>query len=560
MTAPVLQVDELGVTFRPRSGRGAEVEAVAGASFAVDRGRVLALVGESGSGKSVSALAVLGLLPDTARVSGSIRVDGEELINAPAERLRQLRGNLIGTIFQEPASALNPVYSIGWQITEALRVHDPRLTAADARHRIRELLAQVGLTDGLRIARSFPHELSGGQLQRCMIAMAIGNRPRLLIADEPTTALDVTVQAGILALLRQLKDELGMAILLITHDMGVVADLADDVAVLNSGHLIESAPVRDLFAHPRNAYTRTLLTAVPKLPHPDLSEPGAALASPSSDKSGLGEVVAELRGVSVVYGGGGVGRGVTAAEGIELRIGRGELVGLVGESGSGKSTVGRALAGLVRVATGTVELRGQDITRANRRGLRRARAGLGMIFQDPGSSLNPRHPVGRSIAEPLQLAGVAPAERQRRVTELLDVVRLGAGLAERLPHELSGGQRQRVAIARALAGDPDLLIADEPTSALDVSVQRTIIELLAELQADLGFSCLFISHDLAVVGQLTRRIAVMRHGRIVESGATERVLTQPADPYTQRLLAAAPVADPDEQQRRRAAWSLLTDE
>ncbi len=560
MTAPVLQVDELGVAFRPRSGRGAEVEAVAGASFAVDRGRVLALVGESGSGKSVSALAVLGLLPGTARVSGSIRVAGEELLGAAPERLRQLRGNLIGTIFQEPASALNPVYSIGWQITEALRVHDPQLTATDARHRVRELLAQVGLTDGLRIARSFPHELSGGQLQRCMIAMAIGNGPRLLIADEPTTALDVTIQAGILALLRQLKDELGMAILLITHDMGVVADLADDVAVLRAGRLVESAPVRELFGHPRDDYTRSLLDAVPKLAGLTVTTDRPEAAPESDHGTRTEPPVAELRGVTVSYPGSGFGRSVIAAADVDLRIGRGELVGLVGESGSGKSTVGRALAGLVRVSAGTVELAGSDITVANHRQLRRARARLGMIFQDPGSSLNPRHPVGRSIGEPLQLAGVAPAERRRRVIELLDAVRLGADLAERLPHELSGGQRQRVAIARALANNPGLLIADEPTSALDVSVQQTIIELLADLQADLGFSCLFISHDLAVVGQLTRRIAVLRQGRIVEAGDTDRVLTQPVDPYTQRLLAAAPVADPDEQQRRRAAWAGLADE
>jgi peptide/nickel transport system ATP-binding protein len=559
MTAPVLQVDELGVAFRPRSGRGAEVEAVAGVCFGVDRGEVLALVGESGSGKSVSALAVLGLLPGTARVTGSIRLDGEELLGTTPERLRQVRAGMIGTIFQEPASALNPVYSIGWQITEALRVHDPRLTPAAARHRVRELLAQVGLTDGLRIARSFPHELSGGQLQRCMIAMAIGNGPRLLIADEPTTALDVTVQAGILALLRQLKDELGMAILLITHDMGVVADLADDVAVLRSGALVESAPVRELFAHPRDDYTRALLDAVPKLAGLTLTDREGAEPEPD-DPAPAEPPVAELRGVTVTYPGSGFGRSVVAAEDIELRIGRGELVGLVGESGSGKSTVGRALAGLVRVSAGTVELAGIDITTANRRLLRRARARLGMIFQDPGSSLNPRHSVARSIAEPLQLAGVSPAERRRRVIELLDAVRLGAELAERLPHELSGGQRQRVAIARALAGDPDLLIADEPTSALDVSVQQTIIELLADLQADLGFSCLFISHDLAVVGQLTRRIAVMRQGRILETGATDRVLSRPVDPYTQRLLAAAPVADPDEQRRRREAWLELTAE
>ncbi|MFC7619481.1 dipeptide ABC transporter ATP-binding protein [Microlunatus sp. GCM10028923] len=557
MTVPVLEVTDLGVTFRPRSGRGAEVEAVAGVSFAVQRGRVLALVGESGSGKSVSALATLGLLPDTARVAGSIRLAGDELLGAPPERLREVRGGTIGTIFQEPASALNPVYSVGWQITEALRAHDPNLSTADARHRVRELLAQVGLTDGLRIARSYPHELSGGQLQRCMIAMAIGNGPQLLIADEPTTALDVTVQAGILALLRRLRDELGMAILLITHDMGVVADLADDVAVLRSGLLVESAPVRELFGNPRDDYTRTLLSAVPRLAGLTITE-----AEPAPDPlpdSGSEAPAAELKQVTISYPG-GFGRAITAAEQVDLRIGRGDLVGLVGESGSGKSTIGRALAGLVRAAAGSVELAGLDITRANRRVLHRARSRLGMIFQDPGSSLNPRHPVERSIAEPLLLAGVAPKDRRHRVLELLDAVRLGPTLAPRLPHELSGGQRQRVAIARALAADPALLIADEPTSALDVSVQQTIIELLADLHRDLGFGCLFISHDLAVVGQLTERIAVMRQGRIVETGPTERVLSRPTEPYTQRLLAAVPVADPEQQRQRREAWLQLTGE
>ncbi|GAB3756659.1 dipeptide ABC transporter ATP-binding protein [Microlunatus parietis] len=559
MSVPVLDVADLGVTFRPRSGRGAEVEAVAGVSFAVQRGRVLALVGESGSGKSVSALATLGLLPDTARVAGSIRLAGEELLGAPPERLRQVRGGTIGTIFQEPASALNPVYSVGWQITEALRAHDRNLSPADARHRVRELLAQVGLTDGLRIARSYPHELSGGQLQRCMIAMAIGNGPQVLIADEPTTALDVTVQAGILALLRRLRDELGMAILLITHDMGVVADLADDVAVLRSGLLVESAPVRQLFADPGDDYTRTLLGAVPKLAGLTITEAEPA-PDPLPDSESDTPPAAELRQVTVTYPGGGFGRAVTAAEQVNLRIGRGDLVGLVGESGSGKSTIGRALAGLVRAAAGSVELAGIDITRANRRVLHRARSRLGMIFQDPGSSLNPRHPIEHSIAEPLQLAGAAPTARRRRVLELLDAVRLGPALAQRLPHELSGGQRQRVAIARALANDPELLIADEPTSALDVSVQQTIIELLADLHRELGFGCLFISHDLAVVGQLTDRIAVMRQGRVVETGPTERVLSRPAEPYTQRLLAAVPVADPDQQRERREAWLQLSGE
>jgi peptide/nickel transport system ATP-binding protein len=545
--APVLDVQGLTVAFGSgdaRAGRGrlptASREVVHGVSFALHPGSVLALVGESGSGKSVTAMALMSLLPPNAKVGGSARLDGEELVGAGPDRLRAVRGQQLAAIFQEPMSALNPVFRIGRQIAEALRVHQPGLdrTAADAR--VLDLLASVEVSDPRRIARSFPHEVSGGQLQRAMIAMAIGNDPAVLIADEPTTALDVTVQAGILALLRGLTERLGTAVLLITHDMGVVADAADDVAVMRQGVIVEQAESRQLFGAPQDPYTQALLRAVPTI----TGFGGSSRAEPDP-----GTPAAELTDVSVVFGG---PHGTRAVDQVSLRVDRGEVVGLVGESGSGKSTMGRVLAGLVPVTSGQARLAGIDLAHASRRTLRQARRELGIVFQDPASSLNPRQPIGVSIAEPLVLHGVDDAaERRRRVSELLERVRLDASLATRLPHELSGGQRQRVALARALVDRPALLIADEPTSALDVSVQATVLDLLAELQGDLGFGCLFISHDLAVIATVADRVAVLYQGRLVESGPTRDVLTAPGNDYTRRLLAAVPVADPVVQQERR---------
>ncbi|MEV6842455.1 ABC transporter ATP-binding protein [Actinoplanes sp. NPDC051411] len=531
----LLAVSNLGIAF-------GDVVATRGVTFELRRGQVLALVGESGSGKSVTAMAVLGLLPGTATVTGSIELEGEELLGAPPDRLRALRGDRIGTIFQEPMTAWNPVFTVGNQIEEAIRAHRA-LSRSSVRARVRELLATVGLTDVDRIARSYPHELSGGQLQRAMIAMAISCDPVLLIADEPTTALDVTVQAGILDLLRDLRDRLGMAILLITHDMGVVADLADSAVVLRRGSIVEEAPVSSLFAAPAHEYTRELLSAVPSI------RPGSS--------SSVSEPVASLRDVVVEYGG---RRHVRALDGVTLEIQRGRVLGLVGESGSGKSTAGRALAGLVPVARGTVLVDGTDLGKVSRRGLRDLRADIGIVFQDPASSLNPRRTVADSIAEPLVVHRDLDAAAQRaRVDELLEAVRLGPELRDRYPYEMSGGQRQRVAIARALVLNPALLIADEPTSALDVSVQARILDLLESLQERFGFGCLFISHDLAVVGRLADRVAVMHQGRIVEEGPPSSVLLAPEDPYTRRLLAAAPVADPVEQASRRASRLSIID-
>ncbi|MFZ7087019.1 dipeptide ABC transporter ATP-binding protein [Curtobacterium sp. RRHDQ10] len=560
---PVLAVRDLRVTFA--GGR----PVVDGIGFELRRGRVLALVGESGSGKSVSAMSVLGLLPPSATVSGSIRFapdeDGAavELVGADHATLRRVRGAGIGTVFQEPMGSFDPVLSIGSQIAEAVRAHHARIDRSDVVARVRGLLRAAGIADPDRVRRAFPHELSGGQLQRAMIAMALAGDPVALIADEPTTALDVTVQAGILDLLRTLCHERGLAVLLITHDMGVVADVADDVLVMRRGAAVEARRAVDLFATPQASYTRELLAAVPDLDDPYRASRPAARPSDglearptSASDAGAPQVVARLRDVAISYTG---RRGTPAVSGIDLEIEAGEVLGLVGESGSGKSTIGRALAGLVPVVGGTVEVSGTDLRRASRRRLRAVRSGIGYVFQDPASSLNPRSSVGAAIAEPLALhTEDTEAERRARVVEMLEAVRLDASYADRFPHELSGGQRQRVAVARALVLRPALLIADEPTSALDVTVQQTVLELLASLRERFGFACLLVSHDLAVVRQLADRVVVLRQGRIVEQGPAATVLRDPADPYTRMLLAAAPVADPARQAVRRAAWRELT--
>ena len=567
-TDVVLSVDAITVAFTGGDDETSARTVVDGVGFDLRPGRVLALVGESGSGKSVTAMSILGLLPPTARVSGSIRLQGDELIGASPAALRRVRGGVIGTIFQEPMNAFDPVYPIGWQIAEAITAHT-RVPGARVTERVHDLLASVGLRDVERIAKSHPHKLSGGQLQRAMIAQAISCDPIAIIADEPTTALDVTVQAGILDLLRALRDERGVGILLITHDMGVVADLADDVVVMRRGEVVQQADVATLFRAPEAEYTRELLRAVPRLrklgdaPAEDAADDAVEDAPapspvPAADAPSAPPAV-DVRDVSIVYKASGWGgHSLRAVDEATFAIRAGETFGLVGESGSGKSTLGRALAGLVPVASGTVEVAGTDLARASRGALRRVRTEIGYVFQDPASSLNPRNTIGHSISEPLRLhTAHGKAERARRVGELLDAVQLPAAYAERYPHELSGGQRQRVAIARAVALSPALLIADEPTSALDVSVQARVLELLTSLQRDLGFACLFISHDLAVVQQVAHRVAVMHTGRIVEAGAASTLLADPQDPYTRRLLAAAPVADPVEQAARRAAWRRL---
>ncbi len=554
----VLAVRDLRVSFAAGAAASA---AVAGVSFTVNRGEVLALVGESGSGKSVTAMAILGLLPGAARVSGEWNVAGHPGHGTSTETFRSLRGRVVGTVFQEPMSAFNPVYTLGEQIAETLRVHRVTRGWSATRQRVLELFARVGLPDPQRVARSYPHELSGGQLQRAMIAMAISCNPQLLIADEPTTALDVTVQAEILDLLRTLRDEQQLGILLITHDMGVVADLADSVAVMRHGQIVEQADVRSVLADPQHDYTVGLLAAVPKLRELSVEArvPAGrpeAVAVPG-DVDRLGDAVVRVDRASVVYGARRVRlRGARAATSalreVSVSLHRGRVLGLVGESGSGKSTLGRAIAGLVPLRSGSITVDAVQLSSASRAGLRRLRSRIGFVFQDPASSLNPRFTIARCVSEPLELhAGLGAQQRRDRVVELLEAVRLGAGFVDRFPHELSGGQRQRVAIARALALRPSVLIADEATSALDVSVQASVLELLVELQEQYSFACLFISHNLAVVQQLAHEVAVMRDGEVLEYGPAASVLRSPEHDYTKRLLAAAPVADRDEQERRR---------
>lgn len=587
----VLCLREFGVTF-PAQG-GEDVVASQQINLDLIKGQVLALVGESGSGKSVTAMGALGLLSANALVSGSAVLDccrqNQELVGAAREILDQVRGEHVGVIFQEPTTALDPLFTIGDQIAEAIAIHGEgkrKRTTARQRRAVRtqvlNALSRAGLggdqRETERIADSYPHQLSGGQLQRACIALATANNPSVLIADEPTTALDVTVQAEILDLLRQLASE-GVAVLLITHDMGVVADVADAVAVMRHGRIIERGDVRTIFASPSHDYTRQLLAAVPRLNSlrgGAGSGAGAGVGVAAVSGAGLAKVAAvnsdgvvsqgdgvasragdsaqplvHIENLDVVYRNGR--RQVHAVRGVSFDIARGQVLGLVGESGSGKSTIAGTLTGLVPIHSGSVQVDGLEVAGASGRKLRGVRSQTGIVFQNPASSLNPRRSVGASIGQPLQLhTNLTNAQRHQRVNELLEAVRLPASMAQRYPHEMSGGQRQRVAIARALALQPQLLIADEPTSALDVSVQAVVLELLASLQRELGFACLFVSHDLAVVEQVASQVVVLRQGQVVEAGKTTKVLSAPSDPYTQALVAAVPVPDPIIQAQRRA--------
>ncbi len=560
---PVLTVSHLNIDFWVN---GSWFPAVVDASFELNAGEVLAIVGESGSGKSTTALSLMGLLPRNAHVSGSIKLGDAELVDIDQRTLRTIRGRQVSVIFQEPMTALNPVYTVGFQIAEMLRSHQAMAPRA-ARLRAIELLEMVEIPEPERRVDSYPHQLSGGQRQRAMIAQALALEPMLLIADEPTTALDVTVQAEILKLLRDLRDRIDAGILLITHDMGVVADLSDRVLVMHRGKIVEAGTADQVFHHPRDPYTRQLLQAVPHLgtviskeraADPQLA--GAQAAETVSDRSARSpdDLVVDLRNVVIEYPKRGRTPAFRAVDDVTLSVAKGEVVGLVGESGSGKTTIGRAIVGLLPFVEGTASVLGTDMVGISKDSLRDLRRHLSFVFQDPGSSLNPRLPVGESIGEPLLLQRLAKGKALGlRVEALLDQVHLARNLRNRYPHELSGGQRQRVGIARALALSPRLLIADEPTSALDVSVQARVLDLLQELQAEIGFACLFISHDLAVVEILARRIAVMQDGKVVEFGTREQILTDPQQLYTKRLLAAVPVPDPDEQRVRRIERDAL---
>ena len=540
MSDPVLQVRNFTVEFWVD---GSWYPAAVDMNFDVHAGKTLAIVGESGSGKSTTAMGIMDLLASNARMSGSVKVKGSEMIGVAKSQLRKFRGREVAYIFQEPMTALNPVYTIGFQIVETLRTHfDMGPKAAKAR--AIELITLVEIPNPELSFDKYPHQLSGGQRQRAMIAQSLACDPALLIADEPTTALDVTVQAEVLDLMRGLRTKLNSAILLITHDMGVVADMADEILVMKDGLTVEHGSSDQIFNKPTHPYTQSLLKSVPKL--------GTVKQRAAIDNKK--QPVIKLTDVTIAYPKRGRIPEFVAVKDFNLEIFPGEIVGLVGESGSGKTTVGRAAIGLIPIKSGKLEIVGKDISKATQKELFPIRRHTGIVFQDPASSLNPRLPIGESIGEPILLAGLAKgAELNHKVEELLQQVELPRSYRNRFPHELSGGQRQRVGIARALALTPDLLIADEPTSALDVSVQARFLELLLELQDKLKFACLFISHDLAVVDILAHRIAVMQDGRLVEEGDRDSILKSAKNEYTRRLIAAVPVPDPAEQKKRREA-------
>ncbi|MFW0797692.1 ABC transporter ATP-binding protein [Gordonia sp. CPCC 205515] len=539
-TNPALEVTDLRVTFDyPRP-------AVAGISLRVDRGQIVALVGESGSGKTMTARAAIGLLPDTAVATGSVRVGGLEVLNRPERELNSIRGDQVAMVFQEPQTALNPVRTVGWQLQQAIRTHQ-QVTKAEAKRRAVELLTLVEIPEPEVRVNYYPHQLSGGQKQRVVIALALANDPVLLLADEPTTALDVSVQRDILDLLVRLRDRTQAGILLITHNLGVVADIADQVVVVQLGEVVEQAEVHELFANPTQPYTRQLLAAVPKLP-----EAADDAASAQAAETITGPIL-EVESVTVTHPGRLGTKPLVALSGVSLTVAPGEVVGVVGESGSGKTTLGRTIGGLLPLSAGRIRIDGQDISTIPRSQLRAVRRKVAFVPQDPAASLDPRFTVRESIREPLEIQDIGDrASRDRRVAELLTAVHLPTSFAARLPHELSGGQRQRVALARALSAEPGLLIADEPTSALDVSVQARVLELFEELQREFGFAAVFISHDLAVVEQVADRVIVLREGRVVESGDARTVLTAPTDAYTKTLIDAVPYPDPVIQRGRRA--------
>jgi microcin C transport system ATP-binding protein len=526
----LVSVEGLGVAF----GARAVVEDV---SFTLDRGETLALVGESGSGKSLTALSLLQLLPAGAASTGRVVLDGQAVIGAPNRLLQRLRGGVAGMVFQEPMTSLNPLKRIGSQIGEAMTLHR-RLGDAARRALVLALLAEVGFPDAAQRLDAFPHQLSGGQRQRVMIAIALANNPALLIADEPTTALDVTIQAQILQLLAAEKRARGLALLLISHDLSIVRRYADRVCVMKHGRIVEAGTVADVFAAPAHPYTRMLLGAEPR-----------GRPAPMPDRAAK---LIEARDVRVHFP---IRRGVLrhvvghvrAVDGVSFTVHAGETLGLVGESGSGKSTVGYALLRLQQ-ATGSIRFAGEDMARLDTRRLRRLRASMQIVFQDPFGSLSPRLSVAEIVGEGLGVhaPGLSREERARRVAEALDEVGLPADIADRYPHEFSGGQRQRVAIARAMVLKPRFVVLDEPTSALDMSVQAQIIELLRRLQRDHELGYLFISHDLKVVRALAHRIIVMRHGLVVEEGTADALFDAPSHPYTRALMAAAFSLEADE--------------
>ncbi|MFF3097036.1 dipeptide ABC transporter ATP-binding protein [Streptomyces cyaneofuscatus] len=540
---PLVEVAGLTVDF-------GSVRAVDGLSFTLEAGGALGVVGESGSGKSASAYALLGLHRGTgARVGGTVKVAGTDVNAADDAGLRALRGAKAAMVFQDPLSSLDPYYPVGDQIAEVYRVHH-RASRKAARARAVEVLDRVGIPDAARRSRLRPHEFSGGMRQRALIAMALACEPRLIVADEPTTALDVTVQAQILDLLHTLRQETGMGLLLVTHDVGVAAESVDDVLVMRDGREVERGPVARVLGSPREAYTKELLAAVPRVetrrvvpvPAPRFAEDAAPLLEAVDLRREFGR---------------GSGK-VAAVGGVSLTVHAGQTLGIVGESGSGKTTLGRMLVRLLDPTAGRLRYGGTEIGSLSEKELRPFRRELQMVFQDPVASLNPRRSVGESVADPLRAAGERDEGRVRdRVGALLERVGLDPAHFERYPHEFSGGQRQRIGIARALAAEPKVIVCDEPVSALDVTTQAQVVALLAELQRELGIGLVFIAHDLAVVRQVSDRVAVMRGGLIVEQGGADEVYGDPRDPYTKQLLAAVPALDPGLAAARRAARKEL---
>lgn len=557
LAQPIARIENLRVEFETRDGAVTGVEDI---SFDVNPGETVCIVGESGSGKSVTTLSLMRLVEfgggqvAAGRLLFDREADGSvDLAQTDQKQMRHIRGNEIGMIFQEPMTALNPVFTVGRQLTEGVRLH-LGLGREAARDRALELLREVRIPEPERRLRQYPHELSGGMRQRVVIAMALACRPRLLIADEPTTALDVTIQAEILALIDRLKRETGTAVVFITHDMAVVAQMADRVVVMYRGQKVEEGPVAEIFESPRHDYTKALLAAVPRLgemrgksaPEPMRLVGQEAQAAPVA---GSDEVLLEVEGLTTRFPvtGGFLRRtiaNVHAVEDVSFILNKGRTLSLVGESGCGKSSAGRSILRLIEPMAGRVVLDGVDIMGLRSPALRQARAGMQMVFQDPFASLNPQMCLADQVAEPMRNFNVPADERRNRVARLFDRVGLPQSFLRRYPHELSGGQRQRVAIARALALNPKLIVADEAVSALDVSVQAQVLNLMMELQAELGLSYLFISHDMAVVERVSHDVAVMYLGRIVEKGPRAAVFENPQHPYTQALMKAVPIADP----------------
>lgn len=555
-SAAALSFQDVRVSFNTEFST---VEAVKGVSFDVMPGEVVAVVGESGSGKSVTSAAAMGLVPKNGMVSGKVFLNGQEVTAMDEGELRRLRGSEVSMVFQEPMTALNPVLKVSDQLKEAMEVHSVAF-GKEALAKGVELLKLVGIPDPEERIFEYPHQFSGGQRQRIVIAMAIACNPSMIIADEPTTALDVTVQAEILDLLRSLKDEINTGIMLITHNMGVVADMADRVVVMFQGEVVESGTSDQILMNPQHPYTQRLLEAMPKLHQKaqshsasvEVSEEPAEMPQLSSEA----EVAIEAKDLALAYK--NRGKVVRVVEGVNFSVPKGDILGLVGESGSGKSTIAKAVLGLLDVDHGELLIRGRNLPSLSRAERKTVRKDIGVVFQDPAASLDPRFPIGDIISEPMVVHKVgSPKDRKERASELLEAVKLPKNVINRYPHELSGGQRQRISIARALSLSPSILIADEPTSALDVSVQARVLEMFSELQEQFEFACLFVTHDLAVVDQLANQIMVLEKGRVVEQGHKNQILRAPKMDYTKRLLAAAPVPDPREQRERREARHKL---